>query len=62
VVDDVSTQLGPRLKIVRGPLLRESLRLENLRLPSQAARLAWLADRIPKFEGSGIVYTLTKRD
>jgi ATP-dependent DNA helicase RecQ len=62
VVDDVSTQLGPRLKVVRGPLLRESLRLENLRLPSQAARLAWLADRIPKFEGSGIVYTLTKRD
>lgn len=62
VVEDVSVQLGPRLKTVRGSLLRESLRLENLRLPSQAARLAWLADRIPTFEGSGIVYTLTKRD
>ena len=62
VVDDVSVQLGPRLKTVRGPLLRESLRLENLRLPSQAARLAWLAHRIPQFEGSGIIYTLTKHD
>lgn len=62
VVNDVSVQLGPRLKIIRGPLLRESLRLENLRIPTQSARMAWLADRIPRFEGSGIVYTLTVRD
>jgi ATP-dependent DNA helicase RecQ len=62
VVNDVSGQLGPRLNVIRGPLLRESLRLENLRIPSQSARMAWLADRIPKFEGSGIVYTLTVRD
>ena len=62
VVDDVSAQLGPRLNVIRGPLLRESLRLENLRIPSQSARMAWLADRIPRFAGSGIVYTLTVRD
>lgn len=62
VVGDISAQLGPQLKIVRGPLLRESLRLENLRIPSQAARLAWMADRVPRLPGSGIVYTLTKRD
>ena len=62
VVGDVTAQLGPRLRVIRGPLLRESLRLENLRIPSQSARMAWLADRIPRFEGSGIVYTLTVRD
>ena len=62
VVEDVSSQLGPHLKIIRGPLVRESLRLGNLRLPSQAARMARLADRIPKFKGSGIIYTLTVRD
>jgi ATP-dependent DNA helicase RecQ len=62
VVADVSVQLGPRLKVIRGPLVRESLRLENLRIPSQAARMAWLADRVPRFEGSGIIYTLTVRD
>ena len=62
VVNDVSAQLGPRLKVIRGSLLRESLRLENLRISSQSARLAWLADRIPKFTGSGIIYTLTVRD
>lgn len=62
VVNDVSEQLGPRLTIIRGPLVRESLRLENLHVPSQAARLAWLADRVPRFAGSGIIYTLTVRD
>jgi ATP-dependent DNA helicase RecQ len=62
VVNDVSTQLGPRLHVIRGPLLRESLRLENLRIPSQSARMAWLAERVPEFKGSGIIYTLTVRD
>ena len=62
VVGDVTGQLGPRLGIIRGPLLRESLRLENLRIPTQSARMAWLADHVPRFEGSGIVYTLTVRD
>jgi ATP-dependent DNA helicase RecQ len=61
VVDDVSAQRGPRLKVIRGPLVRESLRLEDLRIPSQAARMAWLADRVPGFTGSGIIYTLTVR-
>ena len=29
---------------------------------NQAERLAWLAERVPEFSGSGIVYTLTIRD
>src|SRR5918996_1332609 len=31
-------------------------------LPAQADRLAWLATWLPQLDGSGIVYTLTKRD
>jgi ATP-dependent DNA helicase RecQ len=31
-------------------------------LPGQADRLAWLATWLPQLPGSGIVYTLTKRD
>jgi ATP-dependent DNA helicase RecQ len=62
VVNDVSAQLGPRLNVIRGPLVRESLRLENMRIPAQSARMAWLADHIPRFTGSGIIYTLTVRD
>ncbi len=61
VVADVTRQLGD-VKVRRGPLVRESLRLQNISLPDQASRLAWLAKHIPELPGSGIVYTLTVRD
>ncbi|HTT27129.1 MAG TPA: RecQ family ATP-dependent DNA helicase [Solirubrobacteraceae bacterium] len=64
VVADVVTQLDGRepLRTYRGPLARSSLRLEVLELPRPAERLAWLAENVPRMPGSGIVYTLTKRD
>ena len=64
VVADVVAQLGGRepLRTYRGPLARSSLRLEVLELPRPAERLAWLAANVPSMTGSGIVYTLTKRD
>ena len=62
VVNDVMGQLGESIELVRGPLVRESLKLQNITLPSPAARMAWLAERIPQLPGSGIVYTLTVRD
>jgi ATP-dependent DNA helicase RecQ len=62
VVEDVQKQLGPELDIVRGPLARPSLRLQNLRLADQAERLAWLAENLPKFAGNGVVYCLTPAD
>jgi ATP-dependent DNA helicase RecQ len=66
VVADVLEQLaapaGKPLRSYRGPLARESLRLEVLDLPRPAQRLAWLVENLPSLPGSGIVYTLTKRD
>jgi ATP-dependent DNA helicase RecQ len=66
VVADVVSQLGAEggepLRTYRGPLARSSLRLEVLDLPRPAERLAWLAENVPLMSGSGIVYTLTKRD
>ena len=62
VTEDLAAILGPNLTISRGDLHRPSLALQTIRLPSQAERLAWLADQIPKLRGSGIVYTLTVRD
>jgi ATP-dependent DNA helicase RecQ len=62
VVDDVVEQLGHEIEVVRGPLERESLVLGVLDLPDPAARLAWLASRIPELPGSGIVYCLTVAD
>jgi ATP-dependent DNA helicase RecQ len=66
VVGDVAEQLSSPdrepLRSYRGPLARTSLRLEVLELPRPAERLAWLVERLPELPGSGIVYTLTKRD
>ena len=61
VVADVGEQLG-RLVVIRGPLARDSLRLQVIELPDQAERLAWLAEYLPQLPGSGIVYCLTVAD
>jgi ATP-dependent DNA helicase RecQ len=69
VVGDVLEQLAPvggePLRSYRGPLARTSLRLEVADLPRPAQRLAWLVEHLggrDPIPGSGIVYTLTKRD
>lgn len=61
VVKDIQAQFGD-IAIVRGTLVRESLALQNLRIPDKATRLAWLAEKIPTLPGTGIVYALTQRD
>ena len=55
-------RIGAPLRTYRGPLARTSLRMEVVDLPRPAQRLAWLAEHLPELAGSGIVYTLTKRD
>lgn len=62
VIADVKTQLGSGLVVLRGALARTSLRLQNIRLAGQAERLAWLAENVQKFPGSGVIYCLTVAD
>lgn len=62
VIDDIVAQLGSNLNIVKGTLTRKSLSLQNIFLPSQEARLAWLAEHLTRLPGSGIIYALTIRD
>ena len=62
VMLDLEQVLGPGLTVSKGDLGRPSLKLQTIRLPSQAERLAWLAENLPRIAGSGIVYTLTIRD
>ncbi len=66
VTADVAEQLsvsGDRtltdVLVLRGSLDRESLHLGVVDLPSQPARLAWLAEHLDELPGSGIVYCLT---
>jgi len=62
VMKDLTEILGPQLEISKGDLNRPSLKLQTIRLPNQAERLAWLAEHIPILTGHGIIYTLTIRD
>ena len=61
-MEDLAAVLGPKLDISRGDLNRTSLSLQTIRLPSQAQRLAWLAEQLATLQGHGIIYTLTVRD
>ena len=62
VMKDLAAVLGPQLDVSRGDLSRTSLTLQTIRLPSQAERLAWLAEQLAALHGHGIIYTLTVRD
>ncbi len=62
VVEDIKAQLGDGLRVFRGSLGRKSLCLQNVRLPNQAKRLAWLSEHLPEIPGSGIIYVLTVKD
>ena len=58
VVADVSEQFkvgsdAAHLTVYRGPLARASLRLEVVKLPGAADRLAWLATWLPRFTARG---------
>jgi len=61
VVDDVKRQVSG-LEVLRGELVRDSLRIQTLNLGSRTRRLAWLAENIPEFPSAGIVYCLTTDD
>jgi ATP-dependent DNA helicase RecQ len=61
-MDDLRAVRGPNLAGSQGDLNRPSLRLQTMRLPSQAERLAWLAAQVPELPGHGVIYTLTVRD
>jgi ATP-dependent DNA helicase RecQ len=62
VVEDVAAQLGEQVAVIRGPLARDTLRLDAIPLADQAERLAWLAQHVPTLPGSGIIYCLTVAD
>jgi len=64
VVEDVADVLGlgrdaDEVLVQRGSLDRTSLHLAVLELPDHARRLAWLAEHLDDWAGSGIIYTLT---
>ena len=62
VVEDLKHQFSKDVYISRGSLMRHSLSIQILHLPTPAQRYAWMLQNIPDLPGSGIVYCLTQRD
>lgn len=62
VIEDIISQLGEKLEVIRGPLTRESLSIDVVKLGYKEERMAWIADNINNLEGTGIIYCLTKAD
>jgi len=59
VTADIASQVGEQTLTLRGPLDRDSLFLSVVPTGCTAEAYAWVADALPGFGGSGIVYTLT---
>ena len=62
VVKDLENQLGSNVYVSRGPLTRESLSIQVLKMATKIERYAWILENINKLPGSGIIYCLTQRD
>ena len=62
VVADITDLFGGDWEIQRGSLARRSLHLYAFRIARKQDRMAWLAQHVPKLEGSGVIYVLTKPD
>lgn len=60
VADDIIEQIGGKINLIRGNLLRHNFHLNVVKVKSENEKLGWIAEMLPKFEGSGIIYTGTR--
>lgn len=66
VIDDIKTQLGDDILVVRGDLIRKNLAIQVNPTQSREERLAFLLQNLSNDEtlksGQGIIYCLTQRE
>ncbi len=62
VEDDVFQQIGSGAQIIRGTMERPNLYLKVEYLHGDSEKLTYLAELLPYFSGTGIVYTATKHN
>ena len=60
VAQDIIQQMEGNVMYIRGNLMRENLILNVVRVFSEDDKLAFLARYVPKFQGTGIIYTGTR--
>lgn len=62
VIADLQKQLGGDVYVSRGPLMRNNLSIQVLKLSGKAERYAWIYENVPKLNGSGIIYCIIRDD
>lgn len=62
VEEDVATQIGGNISIIRGNLLRENFNLFVIKVTSEDEKLIWLGKNLDRIPGNGILYTGTRVD
>lgn len=60
VEEDVATQIGNEITVIRGNLLRENLRLFVVKVNTEDEKLIWLGKNLDRIPGTGILYTGTR--
>lgn len=60
VQKDIEEQIGNNITTIRGNLLRKNLGLFVLDVKNEDEKMIWLGQNLPKFPGSGIIYTGTR--
>lgn len=61
VIEDIAIQLG-NCEIIRGPLIRKSIHLHKIHLPTAERKYAWLAKNVKTLPGTGIIYATTIKE
>jgi len=60
VAEDVRTQIGDNVTLIRGNLLRENFHLSVVKVHNEESKMAWLAGFLLKQGGNGLIYTGTR--
>ncbi|MBN2089815.1 RecQ family ATP-dependent DNA helicase [candidate division KSB1 bacterium] len=60
VAADIQRQMGARVTLIRGNLLRENFALNVVQVQNEDEKMIWLAEFLSKAPGSGLIYTGTR--
>ena len=61
VQKDIEAQIGG-VETIRGNLLRDNFRMHVIQVGSEEEKMAWIANNVGKFPGTGYIYTGTRVD
>lgn len=61
VEEDILQQMGSGVQVIRGTMQRPNLHLNVVQVSGDAEKLSYLGEMMPRFPGTGIIYTATKK-